>query len=129
MKQQGLIRVNPNMKFVRQHSNNNHEATSLIQSLRFQPHQNTINRQTDPDSAAPQYFLGVDYETAEEILREAVSSDPDNPIAQFNLGIVCLARKNRDCALSQYNRLKTMDHSLAKSLFTTIFRARVVDAS
>lgn len=70
-----------------------------------------------------------DYGTAEEILREAVSSDPDNPIAQFNLGIVCLARSNRDCALSQYNRLKIIDHPLAKTLFTTIFRERVVDAS
>jgi tetratricopeptide (TPR) repeat protein len=70
-----------------------------------------------------------DYKTAEEILRAAVSSDPDNPMAQFNLGIVCLARRNRDCALSQYNRLKMMDDSLAKTLFTTIFRDRVVDAS
>lgn len=69
-----------------------------------------------------------DYEIAEKILREAVSSDPGNPIAQFNLGIVCLARRNRD-ALSQYNRLKMMDDSLAKTLFTTILRDRVVDAS
>ena len=70
-----------------------------------------------------------DYETAEKFLREAVSSDPDDPTAQFNLGIVCLARRNRDCALSRYNRLKMMDHSLAKTLFTALFRDRVLDAS
>lgn len=68
-------------------------------------------------------------EKAENALREAVSSDPDDLIAKFNLGIVCLARGNRDCALSQYNQLKMMDHSLAKTLFNTIFRNRVVDAS
>lgn len=70
-----------------------------------------------------------DYEKAENALREAVSSNPDNPVAHFNLGIVCLARQNRDCALSQYNQLKTMDHALAETLFTTLFRDRVVDAS
>jgi tetratricopeptide (TPR) repeat protein len=70
-----------------------------------------------------------DYNNAEEVLREAVSSDPDNPVARFNLGIVCLARRDRDCALSQYNRLKIMDHAFAKTLFTTMFRDRVVDAS
>ena len=70
-----------------------------------------------------------DYEKAENLLREGVSADPDNPLARYNLGIVCLARRNRDCALSQYNRLKMMDHSLANTLFTTMFRDRIVDAS
>jgi tetratricopeptide (TPR) repeat protein len=69
------------------------------------------------------------YDKAEKVLREAVSSNPDNPFVQFNLGIVCLARGNRDCALSQYNRLQIMDHSLARTLFTTMFRDRVVDAT
>ena len=41
----------------------------------------------------------------------------------------CLARRNRDCALSQYNRLQIMDHAFAKTLFTAMFRERVVDAS
>jgi tetratricopeptide (TPR) repeat protein len=70
-----------------------------------------------------------DYKKAETALREALSSNPNNPIAHFNLGIVCLARGNRDCALSQYNRLKIMDHPLAKTLFTTLFQDRIVDAS
>ncbi len=70
-----------------------------------------------------------DYNKAEGVLREAVSSDPDNPVARFNLGIVCLVRRHRDCALSQYNHLKIMDHAFAKTLFTTMFRDRVVDAS
>lgn len=70
-----------------------------------------------------------DYDKAEKALREAVSSDPDNPVAQFNLGIVCLARRNRDCALSQYNRLKMIDDSFAKTFFTVMFQHRVVDAS
>lgn len=70
-----------------------------------------------------------EYEKAERALREAIAADPDNPVARFNLGIVCLARGNQDCALSQYNRLKIMGHTLGKTLFTTIFRGRVVDAS
>lgn len=70
-----------------------------------------------------------EYEKAESVLRQAVSFDPDNLTASFNLGIVCLIRRNRDCALSQYNRLKKMDHPLAKSLFTTLFRDRILDAS
>ena len=70
-----------------------------------------------------------DYETAETILRQAVSLDPDDPVAHFNLGIVCLARRDRDCALSQYNRLKMINDSFAKTLFSKIFRHRVVDAS
>ena len=70
-----------------------------------------------------------DYQQAEIALREAVSSDPDNPVARFNLGIVCLARKNRDCALSQYNRLEMINDSFAKTLFTAMFQHRVVDAS
>jgi Tfp pilus assembly protein PilF len=70
-----------------------------------------------------------DYEKAEDTLRTAIADDPDNRAARLNLALVCLARRNRDCALSQYNRLKMMDHSLGKTLFTTIFRDRVVDAS
>lgn len=75
------------------------------------------------------YVQLKDYKNAEKALREAVSADPDNPTARFNLAMVCLARRNRDCALSQYNRLKMMDHSAANTLFTTIFGDRIVDAS
>lgn len=70
-----------------------------------------------------------DYAKAEEVLREAVSSEPDSPTAQYNLGMVCFVRSNRECALSQYNRLKIMGHPLAKTLFTTMFRDRVVNVS
>ena len=91
----------------------------------------TLNEKT-PDALTG---LGItyarlkDYEKAEGALRQALSLDSDEAAASFNLGIVCLVRGNRDCALSQYNRLKRMDHSLAKPLFTAMFRDRVLDAS
>lgn len=69
-----------------------------------------------------------EYRKAEEVLREALTFR-DNPTVRYNLGMVCLARKNRDCALSQYNYLKIMGHSLAKSLFRAVFRGKIVDAS
>jgi Flp pilus assembly protein TadD len=70
-----------------------------------------------------------DYANAEVALRGAVAVDPNNPAALFNLGMVCLARKNRDCALSQYNRLKMTDSPLAKTLFTSLSEGRVVYVS
>jgi tetratricopeptide (TPR) repeat protein len=70
-----------------------------------------------------------DYGNAEKALKQAVSFDPDNATARFNLGLVCLARRKRDCALTQYNYLKIKGHTLAGSLFTSIFRGRVIDAS
>ena len=89
----------------------------------------------NPNAAHVDLGLGAtyaqlkDYEKAERALREAVASNPDDATARFNLGIVCLVRRNRDCALSQYNRLKIMGHALAGTLFATLFRDRVVDAS
>lgn len=39
---------------------------------------------------------------AESALREAISRDPDHSLNHFNLGIVCLQRKERDCAFGEY---------------------------
>ena len=75
------------------------------------------------------YAQMKEYVKAEGVLREAVSSEPNNPVAQYDLGMVCLARSNRDCALSQYNRLKIMGHPLAKSLFSSLYRNRVVNVA
>ena len=75
------------------------------------------------------YAQMKDYVKAESTLREAIALEPDNPTAQYNLGMVCLARSNRDCALSQYNRLKIMGHPLAKTLFNSLFHDRVVSVS
>ena len=61
-----------------------------------------------------------DYRNADRALRQEIGSNPDDAIARFNLGVVCLARQNRDCALTQYNYLKILEHSLAKTLFTSI---------
>ena len=58
-----------------------------------------------------------DYERAEYAFRQAVVSDSNNSTARFKLGVACLARRNRDCALSEYNRLKMSDDELAKRLF------------
>ena len=69
-----------------------------------------------------------EYRKAEEVLRNALTLR-DNPTVRYNLGMVCLARKDRDCALSQYNYLKIMGHSLAKPLFRAVFREKIVDAS
>ena len=75
------------------------------------------------------YARMKDYKNAEEFLRQAMSSKPDDPTTRFNLALVCLARKDRECALSQYNSLKMLDDSLAGSLFSTIYQNKVVDVS
>jgi tetratricopeptide (TPR) repeat protein len=70
-----------------------------------------------------------DYGDAEKVLRQVVSSNSDDATARYNLGLVCLARKKRNCALTQYNYLKIMGHSLAATLFTTLSQDYVLDVS
>ena len=94
-----------------------------------------LNLKLDEDVADALSGMGAtyaqlrNYRTAEKVLREALSSEPDDATIRFNLGIVCLARKNRDCALSQYNHLKKKNGPLADRLFDMVFKNRVVNAA
>lgn len=69
-----------------------------------------------------------EYKKAEEVLREALAREPDNVTDHFNLGAVCLLRKNRDCALSEYNYLRIKNDPRAQALFGSIYSSRVIDA-
>lgn len=73
------------------------------------------------------YFLMRKRAQAIRSFRRAIEIDPDLEVAHFNLGITCLAEQQRDCALQQYNSLKMMDSSMAQSLFSEMFRERVLD--
>jgi tetratricopeptide (TPR) repeat protein len=89
----------------------------------------------DPDTEELLSGLGVvyaqlrKYDQAELTLRAALERDPDHPTNRFNLGIVCLLRKNRECALREYNYLKMAGDPLAKKLFASIYRDKVVDVT
>jgi tetratricopeptide (TPR) repeat protein len=70
-----------------------------------------------------------EYKKAEEIIREALARNPDHPTNHFNLGVVCLMRKNRDCAFSEYNYLRLKDDPRAEILLSRINSNKVLDAS
>lgn len=69
------------------------------------------------------------YDKAEAVLREVLLRDPGHHVSRYNLGVVCLLRKNRECALTQYNYLKMNGDVLAKRLFTSIHGDKVVDVT
>ena len=70
-----------------------------------------------------------DYKKAEAMLRAALEREPDHLTNHYNLGMVCVLRKNRNCALSEYNYLRMKGESLANKLFTGIYSDKVIDAS
>ena len=69
------------------------------------------------------------FDKAEVVLREALLREPEHNVNHFNLGVVCLRRKNRDCALTQYNYLKLKGDELAQKLFASIYGDKVIDAT
>jgi tetratricopeptide (TPR) repeat protein len=73
------------------------------------------------------YVSMKEYDEAEESFRQALAIDPNSFQTRFNLGIVCLIREKRDCALRQYNFLKMFNPPLADRLFEKIVAGRVLD--
>jgi tetratricopeptide (TPR) repeat protein len=69
------------------------------------------------------------FKEAMSSFQHAVELNPDSLNARFSLGLSCLAQRQRDCALEQYNVLKMSDSSLADSLFSQIFRGRILQVS
>ena len=67
------------------------------------------------------------YNEAEECFRQALAFAPNSFQTRFNLGMVCLIREKRDCALQQYNFLKMFNPLLAERLFEKIVAGRVLD--
>ena len=70
-----------------------------------------------------------EYKKAAGLLRGAIEREPDHSIDHYNLGIVCLLQKNRDCALEQYNYLRMRTDPLATTLFNGIHSDKVIDVS
>jgi tetratricopeptide (TPR) repeat protein len=67
------------------------------------------------------------YSEAEESFRQALAVAPNSFQTRFNLGMVCLIREKRDCALRNYNFLKMFNPPLADRLFEKIVAGRVLD--
>lgn len=96
-----------------------------------------FQRARELDENTPDVFSGIGvayadmrkFDKAELALREAISRDPEHGVNHFNLGIVCLQRKNRDCALGEYNFLKMTSDPLAKTLFSTMNGDKLIDAT
>jgi tetratricopeptide (TPR) repeat protein len=74
------------------------------------------------------YFKMRQFKDAVKSLQEAVNADPESSTARYSLAISCLNLRLRNCALQQYNTLKTLDTGASNKLFRQIFRDRVVDA-
>jgi tetratricopeptide (TPR) repeat protein len=74
------------------------------------------------------YFKMRQFKNAVKSFQGAVHADPESSSARYSLAISCLNLRLRNCALQQYNTLKTLDTGASNRLFTQIFRDRVVDA-
>ena len=57
-----------------------------------------------------------DHEAALEPLKKCVELKPDNPVAWFNLAIVYINLKDNFSAKEVYNKLVTLDPTLAERL-------------
>jgi len=73
------------------------------------------------------YHKQGNYSEASNSLRHAISLNPDYGDALFNLGALQLALRQKDAALSQYQKLKRVDPGLAAGLYGAIYRGMVLD--
>jgi len=86
----------------------------------------------DPYGAEALNSLGVVYSKigkareAAQSFRQAIAVRPDYPAAMYNLGAMSLADKNRDVAMEQYSRLKTLDRELADRLYRGIHQGMIL---
>jgi len=86
----------------------------------------------DPYGADALNSLGVVYSKigkareAAQSFRQALAVRPDYPAAMYNLGAMSLAYKNRDVAMEQYSRLKTLDRELADRLYRGIHQGMIL---
>jgi tetratricopeptide (TPR) repeat protein len=97
----------------------------------------SLQQAKELDPSTPELLSGLgavyaqlrDYKKAEGVLRQAVEREPDHVADHFNLGMVCLLEKNRDCALSEYNVLRMKSDPLAKTLLDNIDSNKVIDVN
>ena len=73
------------------------------------------------------YNLGR-YEQAENSFGQALALNPDSAIVRLDLAAACLHRKHLDCALQQYQVLKSLDPALSTYLLKAFSNRRVLDA-
>jgi tetratricopeptide (TPR) repeat protein len=66
------------------------------------------------------------YDEAVPHLRRAVEIAPENARAQFFLGALYAATNDKTAALTQYNKLNSMNESLAARLYQSIYSDKVV---
>jgi tetratricopeptide (TPR) repeat protein len=65
---------------------------------------------------------------AQQYFNKSVVLNPESPAAHFNLAATCLKKKLRECALEQFDILKTISPDLSGELCSNLFSGPVVDA-
>ena len=86
------------------------------------------------DSRTASAYAGIGYvyyklrkvKEARVNFEKAVTLAPDANAARYNLAVVCLQLKRKDCALEQYNVLKTIEPVLSTKLLDQIYSSKVV---
>lgn len=101
--------------------NFNEALANFTRAIELEPSEPAIN------GKGVSYVSLKKYNEAEECFRQALAVAPNSFQTRFNLGMVCLIREKRDCALRQYNFLKMFNPPLADRLFEKIVAGRVLD--
>jgi Tfp pilus assembly protein PilF len=72
------------------------------------------------------YFEMKKLKDAKRVFQQALSKAPESPSALYNLGMTCLAMKEKECAREQYAILKTVEPGLSSRLLDQIYSSKVV---
>ena len=86
----------------------------------------------DPNFTSAYFGAGVTYfklhklSEAQQSFNKALSLNPGSTAAHYDLAITCIEQNLRNCALEQYDILKTMAPDVSDRLFTALFGHRVV---
>ena len=66
------------------------------------------------------------HQRAVDSLEQAISLLPNEPIAQYHLGMAFVALKNKDAFWRQYTTVKSLEPDLANRLYAAFYHERLL---